>query len=174
MKTSLVQGKVDRAQGLAQSEAVQLGQLQNRLSALEADMFAANVPAAERMFELARERLDRVRGLMRITLPSKVSAESRKHDLALVDQANKNLQQGTADLQAVEAWLNDLSQLLAAEAKLRELLASVPYTSLSSTFPELMAQAADARSALDHADTQGVPAARTAVDKLGALIPGST
>ncbi|AZD34309.1 hypothetical protein C4K22_1551 [Pseudomonas chlororaphis subsp. aurantiaca] len=171
MKTSLVQGKVDRAQALAQSEAVQLGQLQNRLSALEADMFAANVPAAERMFELARERLDRVRGLMRITLPSKVSAESRKNDLALVDQANKNLQQGTADLQAVEACLNDLSQLLAAEAKLRELLASAPYTSLSSTFPELKAQAADARSALDHADTQGVPAARTAVDKLGALIP---
>ncbi|PMY40342.1 hypothetical protein C1Y35_11000 [Pseudomonas sp. GW456-L14] len=169
MKTGFIQSKVDRAQELAQSQAVQLEQLQKRLSVLEADVFAANVPAAERMFEQARERLNQAR-VLRTTIPLKVTAESRKNDQVLVERANQNLQRGAADLQAVEAGLNDVSQLLAADSKLRELLSTTTFTSLSNTYPVLVTVAANARAALDHADTQGVPAARTAVDKLGARI----
>lgn len=170
MKTGLIRSKAERAQELAQSQAVQLEQLQKRLSVLEADVFAANLPAAERMFEQARERLSQARGL-RTTIPLKVTAESRKNDQVLVERANQNLQRGAADLQAVEAGLSDVSQLLAADSKLRELLATTRFTSLGNTYPVLVTVATNARAALDHADTQGVPAARTAVDKLGALIP---
>ncbi|AZC49169.1 DUF6384 family protein [Pseudomonas chlororaphis] len=170
VKTGLIRSKAERAQELAQSQAVQLEQLQKRLSVLEADVFAANLPAAERMFEQARERLSQARGL-RTTIPLKVTAESRKNDQVLVERANQNLQRGAADLQAVEAGLSDVSQLLAADSKLRELLATTRFTSLGNTYPVLVTVATNARAALDHADTQGVPAARTAVDKLGALIP---
>jgi len=162
--------QVDKARDLAREQSAQSEQLQRRVSQLEADVAAANLPAAGRMLGNAKGGLEKVRGLTQITLPLNVTAQSRNEDFDLARSSIKSLQKDAIELQRVDTQLSDVSLLLSVDLKLKSLLTADQFPSTSRTYPAVTAAVAKARSVLDQADTQGVPAAQAAVDQVEALI----
>lgn len=170
VKIGFAQAQVDKAKNLALSQALLIEQLQTRLLMLESGAVAANLPAAEQMLKRAKEGIEKTRSLTRITLPQKVTEQSRENDLKFAALATDSLRQGTTDLRDVAAQLDDVTQLLAIDKSLKALLASASFTLLANVNPLFPATATKARSVVDQADTLGVPAAQAAVQELDTLI----
>jgi hypothetical protein len=165
-----VQVQVRDARLLAESLPEQVQQLQLRLADLEASAATAKLPAASRLLEQARATLEKARRSTPITLPERVSSENRDADLERVAAATQGLKQDVRVLQAVAVQLNNVSQLLALGSTLNALVTADPFNAFSHSLPAVTDALAKARSALDQADTQGMPTAQAAIEQLDGLI----
>ncbi|QLL14931.1 DUF6384 family protein [Pseudomonas chlororaphis] len=170
VRLQATQTQVDQARAQADARGVQLDRLEKRLSGLESEALANNVPAAVRLLKPVHEALEKVRLAQPVSLPPKVTAQSRAEDAALAVSVTENLKKEAADLQALEPQLNTVAQLLAADTKLKTQVTAGSFAVLGTTYPALAAAATKARSALDQADTQGLPAVQSALGQLDALV----
>lgn len=165
------QTAVDQAHQRVSSLSQQFEQLQQRVAALQSEPQVAQLPAAQRLLERARVALNKARPVTVLSLPeARVTEHSRSEDFKRVLAANKRLNQDSAALDAVDAQLNQLAQLLTLGARLQGLSTAEALRPSAQPSAELVAALANARSALDQADTQGLATAQAAVEQVDDLL----
>ncbi|KAF0863516.1 DUF6384 family protein [Pseudomonas sp. LD120] len=165
------QSELNNALVLAETQPQQVLRLQQQIDVLAGEIAATQLGSASRMLEQARRMLEKASRLTPIKLsPHTVTVQSRSQDLDRVLAAKRSLKKDAAALEAVQARLDDVSRLLAADQKRVALMSGQSWRTVSRTSPEVTVAAAKARAALDQADTLGVAAGVTAVAQLDELI----
>lgn len=154
------------------SRSQQLYTQRERLGRLHEQATSDRVPAADRMLEKARELLEKAQKLTLISLPEKAVPEDQRSfaDSNKVFAARNSLKDVTNAMDALQVQLDDVLRVLLGNQKLNALVGRTSYSPISKAVPEVLTEAAKARSALDQADTVGVATALAAVDRLERLI----
>lgn len=161
------QTAVNQAYLRVSSLSQQFDQLQQRVSGLQSDTQVAQLPAAQRLLERARATLDKARPLTDLSLPkAQVTEQSRSDDFKRVFEANKSLNKDGVALDAVDAQLDQVSQLLMLSAQLQALSKTEALRSSTQPSAALVALLANARAALEQADIQGLATAQAAVEQV--------
>lgn len=114
LNMSSTQIAVDKTRVLQQNHVTQRYQLEKRLATLEADSRVASVPAIRAQLDEARRVLERSAAWDQLTLPLKVTAQSKYEDYSFAEKLKGNLQKDSTELSKLSTQLDKLTTQTAA------------------------------------------------------------